>query len=217
MKTRIAALGVLGLVATAGGAETAHHTPQQIVCAMTGNCAADTLDASRQIKVGDEKAFSLIRSGPMPSAATPAARTPASSHVARAGSSRHAATRVASAAATTAVQPGAGRMDMLVGFDFGSSALTDGGKQEADAFVKALSAPEMASMHFNIEGHTDSVGSRAYNLQLSKQRAQTVVNYLVAQGVAPSRLTAQGYGFDRPRSGLQPNDGGNRRVEFVRN
>jgi len=213
MSKYLSAVGALALIAsTAATAQSAHHTPQQIVCAMTGHCGPNSTDPSRQISVGDEKAFSLIKSGPTSSFANAPSRT-AAPHAAR---SALADRRNPHSANLPAVQPGAGHMDMLVSFDFGSSNLTDSGKQEASAFVTALAAPDMAGMHFNIEGHTDSIGSRGYNLSLSKQRAQSVVNYLVAQGVDRSRLTAQGYGFDHPRTGLQPSDGGNRRVEFVR-
>ncbi|MFN7134157.1 MAG: OmpA family protein, partial [Myxococcales bacterium] len=49
-----------------------------------------------------------------------------------------------------------------------------------------------------VEGHTDNVGSRAYNLQLSERRAKSVVEYLVKRGVQSERLTAKGFGFDNP-------------------
>jgi outer membrane protein OmpA-like peptidoglycan-associated protein len=51
-----------------------------------------------------------------------------------------------------------------------------------------------------VEGHTDNVGSRPYNLDLSNRRAQSVVDYLVSKGVKRERLRAAGYGFDRPVS-----------------
>ena len=49
-----------------------------------------------------------------------------------------------------------------------------------------------------VEGHTDSRGTREHNLDLSQRRAASVVRYLVAHGVAASRLEAIGYGPDRP-------------------
>ena len=48
-----------------------------------------------------------------------------------------------------------------------------------------------------ILSHTDSVGNDGYNLSLSKQRAQSVVNYLVNKGISRSRLTASGFGETR--------------------
>ncbi|HBA88411.1 MAG TPA: hypothetical protein DCZ75_10625, partial [Geobacter sp.] len=69
-----------------------------------------------------------------------------------------------------------------------------------------------------IEGHTDNVGSPEYNLDLSKRRAQAVVNYLAENyGIDRSRLEARGYGLARP---VEPNttDEGrqaNRRIEAI--
>ncbi len=68
-----------------------------------------------------------------------------------------------------------------------------------------------------IEGHTDNVGSRPYNLDLSNRRAKSVLEYLVKQGIDRSRLTSKGFGFDRP---VAPNTDAlgrakNRRVEFT--
>lgn len=50
-----------------------------------------------------------------------------------------------------------------------------------------------------VGGHTDARGSRAANLELSQKRAEAVVRYLVAQGIEAGRLSAVGYGPDRPR------------------
>ena len=49
-----------------------------------------------------------------------------------------------------------------------------------------------------IEGHTDSIGSDAYNQRLSERRAQAVKAYLVSKGVAASRLTTEGKGESEP-------------------
>lgn len=67
-----------------------------------------------------------------------------------------------------------------------------------------------------VEGHTDNVGDADYNLRLSQQRADSVVEYLTDQGVEPARLEAVGYGQTHP---LEPNESSegramNRRVGF---
>ncbi|MFZ5472095.1 MAG: OmpA family protein [Myxococcota bacterium] len=49
-----------------------------------------------------------------------------------------------------------------------------------------------------VEGHTDDRGTRPYNLDLSKRRAQAVVNYLLNKGIAKNRLKSAGFGFDKP-------------------
>ncbi|MFT3923176.1 MAG: OmpA family protein [Myxococcales bacterium] len=67
-----------------------------------------------------------------------------------------------------------------------------------------------------IEGHTDNRGSNEKNLKLSQRRAESVMNYLIAEGINPERLEAKGWGEEHP---LVPNDSPenmqtNRRVEF---
>jgi len=68
-----------------------------------------------------------------------------------------------------------------------------------------------------VEGHTDSIGSRPYNLDLSQRRAGSVVRALTARGVPAARLEAMGYGFDRPVASNATALGRakNRRVEFT--
>lgn len=67
-----------------------------------------------------------------------------------------------------------------------------------------------------IQGHTDSRGSLALNERLSQQRADAVRNYLMDQGIAPERMTARGYGPQRPIADNGTADGRaqNRRVEL---
>lgn len=78
-----------------------------------------------------------------------------------------------------------------------------------------IAHPEIAKIR--VEGHTDDVGGRVKNIDLSQRRAESVVKFLVKEGVAKDRLTPQGFAFDRP---LVPNDSEknratNRRVEFM--
>ncbi len=67
-----------------------------------------------------------------------------------------------------------------------------------------------------VTGHTDSTGSAEYNLRLSQQRAQSVAQYLVAQGVAPNRIVARGMGESMPIASNDTPEGRaqNRRVEI---
>lgn len=69
-----------------------------------------------------------------------------------------------------------------------------------------------------IQGHTDSRGSDAHNMRLSQARAEAVRTYLIAQGIAPERLTARGYGETVPIESNATAEGRavNRRVEFHR-
>ena len=68
-----------------------------------------------------------------------------------------------------------------------------------------------------VEGHTDSAGPDDYNLQLSEQRAQSVTNFLVRNGISPGRLKTQWYGESQPVGDNNTTEGKakNRRVEMV--
>lgn len=80
------------------------------------------------------------------------------------------------------------------------------------AFVSAHPDREVV-----IEGHTDSTGSPAYNLMLSRRRAETVESFLVASGIDPARLHPQGFGRDYPVASNATAAGRamNRRVEML--
>lgn len=167
------------------------NSPDAIVCNFSGDC-----------EVGPEKGFSLRASS------APTAR-PATT-----ASKAKPASRPSPAA--VAAKPAGGPMDMRITFNLGSAELTEQGKAEARAFAQAMQSPKLATMKFSVDGHTDAIGNREYNLDLSRRRAQSVVDFLVAQGADPSRLQPQGHGFDQPRAGLGAKDPGNRRVEFAR-
>lgn len=68
-----------------------------------------------------------------------------------------------------------------------------------------------------VEGYTDSQGGEAYNTDLSQHRADAVRGFLVSHGVAPDRITAQGFGMSRPVADNMSPEGraDNRRVEII--
>lgn len=72
------------------------------------------------------------------------------------------------------------------------------------------------NLQIRVEGHTDSVGGAAMNLRLSQNRADSVREYLINQGVAPDRMEAIGFGLTRPIASNETAVGReqNRRVEF---
>ena len=71
-------------------------------------------------------------------------------------------------------------------------------------------------MKIEISGHTDSKGTDSYNLTLSQNRAQSVVDYLAAHGIDKGRLKAAGYGETKPIDTNDTDEGrqNNRRTEF---
>jgi outer membrane protein OmpA-like peptidoglycan-associated protein len=82
-------------------------------------------------------------------------------------------------------------------FEFDSARIRPTSYPVLDSVVKAL--VDNADIELlEIQGHTDERGDDAYNLALSDRRAAAVRDYLVAHGIAPSRLVARGYGETRP-------------------
>lgn len=97
-------------------------------------------------------------------------------------------------------------------FEFNSDALTSDARGTLDTVASVLQEPYFEKSKFIIEGHTDSVGSAAYNKELSDRRAQAVVDYLTQRGVAADKLTARGMGESDPYDPANPGAGVNRRV-----
>jgi len=73
------------------------------------------------------------------------------------------------------------------------------------------------TLEMKIAGHTDSKADDAYNLKLSQERADSAKGELVAHGVAPARLAAEGYGEQFPIAGNDTEEGRarNRRTDIV--
>ena len=204
--------------AWAQAAPAAEQSADDLVCQLSGDCGGmDKLEATQDKP--ESRGFKLARKV---AANDPAPSAPSMSHT-RAKVTAEATRPVAMTAkpgrnrtiAATAPRTAVGRADLRVTFVTGSAELTDAGRREAEKFMTALNAPSLAGKKFRIEGHTDSVGSRDFNVDLSKRRAQSVVEYLAAKGADRSRLSVVGYGFDKPMEGLDPSAGANRRVEVV--
>jgi OOP family OmpA-OmpF porin len=100
-------------------------------------------------------------------------------------------------------------------FDSGSASLGDGPVQSLDAVVAYLNANPTRQITF--VGHTDATGSLDANIALSRRRADAARAYVVARGVAPGQVAADGVGFLSPRATNLTAAGreANRRVEAV--
>jgi OmpA-OmpF porin, OOP family len=72
-------------------------------------------------------------------------------------------------------------------------------------------------LNVEIDGHTDSTGTAAYNITLSEKRAEAIKDHLVTRGIDPNRLTTKGFGFTKPAASNDTKAGRakNRRVEFT--
>jgi len=105
-----------------------------------------------------------------------------------------------------------------VNFDFNKSAIRADAKPVLDRAIATLR--EEGGVAVIAEGHTDNIGSDEYNRSLSERRAQAVRDYMVDGGIAPSRISFEGYGESRPVASNDTADGRaqNRRVELkIRN
>jgi OOP family OmpA-OmpF porin len=103
-----------------------------------------------------------------------------------------------------------------VKFEHGSAKLDKDSLSLLDQVALTIKAnPQVERVR--VEGHTDDTGPRDVNLRLSKQRALVVRDYLIRKGVSPRRLSAEGYGPDRPlvEGTSDSARAKNRRVEFV--
>jgi len=99
------------------------------------------------------------------------------------------------APAATVPNPLPRSFDLSVDFETGSAVLTPEATQVLNQLGQELTGPQVAADKFRIEGHTDTVGNRDYNLTLSQQRADAVAAYLESKfNIPPSRLEAIGVG-----------------------
>ncbi|MDO9314914.1 MAG: OmpA family protein [Burkholderiaceae bacterium] len=147
-----------------------------------------------------------------PAAKAAAAPAPAAPAPAAAPAKAAAAAPVVAAAAAPASEKVTFAADAF--FDFDKSVLKDEGKAKLDDVVSKLGS-------INLEviiavGHTDAVGSDAYNQALSVRRSEAVKAYLVGKGVEKNRVYTEGKGEKQPVADNKSSDGRakNRRVEI---
>jgi outer membrane protein OmpA-like peptidoglycan-associated protein len=100
-------------------------------------------------------------------------------------------------------------------FDVGQAVLRADAEPSLQAVVGLVGDHPGATTE--VQGHTDSTGSAAYNQSLSERRAKAVADWLGAHGVAPGTLTTAGYGATKPVADNATDEGrqANRRVEVV--
>lgn len=103
---------------------------------------------------------------------------------------------------------------LRIQFGFDSATLPPQTLKQLDSIATGLQALP-ASARVLVEGHTDAIGTDAYNDALSRRRAETVRNYLISRGLTPGQLEARGEGSRTPLV-AQPQAAENRRVEFRR-
>jgi peptidoglycan-associated lipoprotein len=83
-------------------------------------------------------------------------------------------------------------------YDFDKATLRPESKEELDGLIELLSVNPNVTIE--LSAHTDRKGSDEYNIKLSQRRAESVVNYLIAGGIAKERLSAVGKGKTQPKT-----------------
>lgn len=109
-----------------------------------------------------------------------------------------------------------GKSVLHINFDTDKATLQPDGIEAIAEITKVLNNNK--TLKLDINGYTDNSGNNAHNLQLSKDRANTVLNTLVTSGIDKSRLKANGFGAENPIAPNTSEDGKaqNRRVELVK-
>lgn len=103
----------------------------------------------------------------------------------------------------------------FIHFAFDSDTLEKDYRDHLDRLALVLNSPEMKQNCIKITGHTDTIGTKEYNLALSRRRALTVFNYLDTVGkIDQNRFTLEAAGESRPLSEKPRISPYNRRVEF---
>ena len=108
-------------------------------------------------------------------------------------------------------------------FDFDSDRLKPHAKAKMYQIAEVVNDSKVESRTIAVEGHTDTIGSHTYNMDLSKRRSQSVARTLVFSGVRNKRLVTKGFGDNKPISPNTGQDGTdnpkgralNRRVELI--
>ena len=113
------------------------------------------------------------------------------------------------------LQLGTSKVLRNIYFDFDKATFKDESYSELNKLETLMA--QNPGMTIEISGHTDNIGTKAYNLDLSQRRANAVKNFLVNKGIDARRIVARGYGEERPLASNDDEIEGreiNRRVEF---
>lgn len=203
-------LVTLSVSVSAQAGPVAEKSPAQITCELTGDCDSFNQELAT-LEAGPSRGFRF-------DAPTKVKKTVAAAgagYVApRQQAQAPSANRARIAPAASSVR--SGRSTLSINFASGSATIMPGSIRQARSLAESLNMPAAVGKRFIVGGHTDSVGNREYNLDLSRRRAEALVDFMVQNGVERSRLQPEGYGFDKPIPGLGAKAAANRRVEIVK-
>jgi outer membrane protein OmpA-like peptidoglycan-associated protein len=107
-------------------------------------------------------------------------------------------------------------IDLEITFDYNSADISTKSMASVQALGRALINPDLKGSTFVVAGHTDAVGSEAYNQDLSERRADSIKRYLVDKlSIAGADLVSVGYGKTKLKDPNNPTSEVNRRVQVV--
>jgi outer membrane protein OmpA-like peptidoglycan-associated protein len=182
-----AAVATLLAFATAAGAQTSPSADQII------NALKPTPQALRSAVTRGIRPIAPGSTGD--SDVVQASTTPAKAPTAKAPAPTVTASATPAAATAHEAPAEAPSVNLYVPFEYGSAELTPQAIAALDELGKALTSSTLSGFKFKIEGHTDTVGTKAYNMSLSERRAAAVSAYLEQKyGVKQDRLETVGLG-----------------------
>jgi OOP family OmpA-OmpF porin len=114
-----------------------------------------------------------------------------------------------------AAMPSERRVMLTINFNFDSHTIQPASYPVLNNLAVALNDERLSGAYFEIDGHTDIVGTLGYNIGLSMMRAGAVMDYLEAHGVPPEVMRPQGFGPLQLLDPANPASAVNRRVEIV--
>lgn len=206
----LALAAAVAMIAPAARAEKVmiYHEGQLVV----PQDVADVLN--RSIRLLDEPPAAQAQTQAQARPQAPAA-APAKVTAMAAGSRVNASARPSETArvARNDANANASALSLPVRFGFDSAEILPAARTQLDALAKGIELMAPGSK-VTIEGHTDAAGDPTYNLELSRNRARAVRDYLVHHGIDAARLKTVGYGEDRPLQDTDPYAAINRRVQF---
>jgi OOP family OmpA-OmpF porin len=107
-------------------------------------------------------------------------------------------------------------IDLEILFEYNSASIQPNQVPSLISLSRDLSEIDFTRAQLVLMGHTDGVGSAAYNRELSHRRAQTVARFLSeAAGIPIYRIRTSGMGFDYPKTPYDPTSAVNRRVQIL--
>ncbi len=178
---------------------------------ITATLAAALAAAGPALAQGSPKAGAPLKTNEVTESAIVDALAPAPAEAVASGPRSRG---IAPALRPQAKKPGSA--EVLITFLTDSAQLTPESRNALDTIARALRNGKLANLNFQVQGHADPRGDADHNMDLSRDRAESVVSYLVKEhGIDRARLQPVGKGASELLNKSQPDAPENRRVTFI--